>query len=220
MVAHIPGAVNIIADQESRKISSDLEWALDIKIYKEAVKLCDFTPHIDLFASRLNTKCRHYISYHPGQGAQAVNVFTLSWCGLHFYAFPPLSIVLKTLRKIREDKATGILVMPDWPTQSWWPYLTSMLIAQPVNLPRTSKLLYLPAEPKRIHPLSRTMNLLFCQVCGDYSKVEIFLTQLQTLSSNLGGMELRNNMPHTYDSVVSTVVNKKLIPFQQLYHEA
>ena len=54
--AYIPGAVNIIADQESRKISSDLEWALDLKIYKEAVKLCDFTPNIDLFASNLNKK--------------------------------------------------------------------------------------------------------------------------------------------------------------------
>ena len=51
---HIPGSVNIIADQEPRKISSDLEWVLDLKIYKEAVKLCDFTPNIDLLASRLN----------------------------------------------------------------------------------------------------------------------------------------------------------------------
>ena len=112
--AHIPGAVNIIADQESRKISSDLEWALDIKIYKEAVKLCDFPPNIDLFASRLHTKCQHYISYHPDPGAQAVNAFTLSWCGLHFYAFPSFSIILKTLRKIRKDEATGILVVPHW----------------------------------------------------------------------------------------------------------
>ena len=28
--AHIPGAMNIIAEQESRKISSDLEWVLDL----------------------------------------------------------------------------------------------------------------------------------------------------------------------------------------------
>ena len=75
--AYIPGAVNIIADLESRKISSDLEWALDLKIYKEAVKLCDFTPNIDLFASNLNKKWQNYISYHPDPGAQAMNSFTL-----------------------------------------------------------------------------------------------------------------------------------------------
>ena len=108
--------------------------------------------------------------------------------GLHFYAFLPFSIILKTLRKIRENKATGILVVPLWPTQSWWPYLTSMLIAQPITLPRTSKLLYLPTEPERIHTLSRTMNLLFFQVSGDYSIVEIFHTQLQTSLSNPGLM--------------------------------
>ena len=104
--------MNIIADQESRKVSSDLEWVLDLKIYKEAVELCDFTPSIDLFASRLNKKCQNYISYHPHPGAQAVNAFTLPWFGLHFYVFPPFSIILKTLRKVWEDKATGILVVP------------------------------------------------------------------------------------------------------------
>ena len=98
--------------------------------------------------------------------------------------------------------------------------LTSMLIAQPIILPRTSKLLYLPAEQERIHPLSRTMNLLFCQVSGSYSKVEIFQTQLQTLLSNPGGMEPRNNTQHICDSGKSTVVNKRLIPFHQLTHKA
>ena len=130
--------MNIIAKQESRKISSDLEWVLDLNFYKEAVKLCDFAPNIDLFASRLNKKCQNYITYHPDPGAQVVDVFTLSWFGLHFYAFPPLSIILKTLRKIWEDKATGFLVAPHWPTQSWWPDLTSMLYGQPIILPRTS----------------------------------------------------------------------------------
>ena len=124
--AHIPGPMNIIADQESRKISSNLEWVLDLKLYKEALKLCDLTPNIDLFASRLNKKGQNCITYHPDLGAQAVNAFTLSWFELHFYAFPPFSIILKTLRKIRENKATGTLVLPHWPTQ--WPYLTSMLM--------------------------------------------------------------------------------------------
>ena len=154
--------MNIIADQESRKNSSDLEWVLDLKIYKEAVELCDFTPNIDLFASRLNKNGQNYITYHPDPRAQAVNAFTLSWFGLHFYAFPPFSIILKNPSYDPGGQSHGILLVPHWPTQSWWPYLTSMLIGQPIILPRTSKLLYIPAKPERIHPLSRTMNLLFC----------------------------------------------------------
>ena len=103
------------------------------------------------------------------------------------------------------------MVVPHRPTQSWWPYLTSVLIAQPVILLRTSKLLYLPAEPERIHPLSRTLHLLVCQVSGNYSKVEIFQTQLQTLSTSPGGMEPKSNMQRTCDNGRSTVVNKILI---------
>ena len=155
--AHIPGVANIVADQESRKTSSDLEWALDLKIYQQA----GFIPSTDLSASHLNTKWQQYISYHPDPGAQAINAFTISWCGLHFYAFPPFCIILKTLRNIREDEATGIIVVPHWPTQSWWPYLSSMLIAKPVLVPRTPKLLWLPAELDRIHPLSRTIQYYF-----------------------------------------------------------
>ena len=70
---------------------------------------------------------------------------------------PPFSIILKTIRKIMEDKATGLFVVPHWPTQFWCPYLASMLIAQAIILPRKHKLLYLPAEPERIHPLSKSL---------------------------------------------------------------
>lgn len=71
-VAHIPGtAENVIADQESRKIRSETEWALDSRTFQMAVKECGFTPNIDLFASRLNNKCRKYVSYLPDPGAQA-----------------------------------------------------------------------------------------------------------------------------------------------------
>ena len=38
-------------------------------------------------------------------------------------------------------------------------------------LPRKPDLLYLPSEPQRIHPLSKTMRLLLCKVSGDYSRV-------------------------------------------------
>lgn len=40
------------------------------------------------------------------------------------------------LKKVQEDKATGLLVVPHWPTQPWWPYLANMLIAPPLILPR------------------------------------------------------------------------------------
>ena len=215
-VAHIPGNGNVIADIESRKTRSETEWALDSHIFQRAIEECGFTPDIDLFASRLNTKCAKYISYRPDPGAQAVNAFTIPWGNLQFYAFPPFSIILQVLRKVNSEKATGLLVVPHWPTQSWWPYLTDMLIAKQIILPRKPDLLYLPSEPQRIHSLSKTIRLLLCQVSGNYLRIKDFQTRLPVLSYSPGEMAPENSTLRTCDSGNSTVVGGRLIPFRQL----
>jgi formylglycine-generating enzyme required for sulfatase activity len=46
-VAHIPGAESVIADQESRKVRSEIEWALDTPIFHMAVEKIGFQPDID-----------------------------------------------------------------------------------------------------------------------------------------------------------------------------
>ena len=52
------------------------------------------------------------------------------------HTFPPFSILQQVLQKISEEEATGLLVVPNWPTQIWWPYLMNMLIDFPLILPR------------------------------------------------------------------------------------
>ena len=89
-------------------------------------------PNIDLFASRINHKVKPYVAFRPDPCAFAVNAFSLSWHEYKFYAFPPFCIILKTLQKIAQDRATGLMVVPFWPTQPWWPYFTNMLIDHPV----------------------------------------------------------------------------------------
>ena len=93
-------------------------------------------PDIDLFASRINYKCKKYVSYQPDPGAYAVDAFHLPWKDFCFYAFLPFCIIQKVLRKVTVDQATSILVVPLWPTQPWWPLLTHLLIAPPFILPR------------------------------------------------------------------------------------
>jgi hypothetical protein len=110
-------------------------------------------PDIDLFASRINFQVKPYIAYKPDPEAYAINAFHTSWKDFKFYAFPPFSIIQKVLQKINEEKATGFLVVPHWPTQTWWPYLMHMLIDLPLILPREKQTLYLPADPQRVQPL-------------------------------------------------------------------
>ena len=76
---------------------------------------------MDLFASALNHHVPTYISWLPNPNAYAVNAFTVSWADLQFYAIPPFSLIPPVLAKIVTDHATGLLIIPQWTTQLWFP---------------------------------------------------------------------------------------------------
>ena len=86
----------------------------------EALKRLEVSPVIDLFASRINKQLPRYVSYRPDRDAEAIDAFTLNWENLNFYAFPPFSVIPTVLAKIQKERAEGIVVLPDWPTQSWY----------------------------------------------------------------------------------------------------
>ena len=115
-------------------------------------------PEIDLFAGRSNRKCERYVSWRRDPESEAVDAFMLSWTHFFFYAFPPFSIILRVLRKIKTDGAEGILVVPDWPCQPWYPLFRSLLCSDPVILSPNHKLLISCSnEP---HPLWKSLSLV------------------------------------------------------------
>ena len=172
--SHIPGIKNTVADAESRKTRRETEWSLNPIVFQKAIAEISVQPDIDLFASRLNYKCERYVSYQPDPGSYAVNAFHKQWTNFSFYAFPPFCIIQKVLEKVQEDKATGLLVVPHWPAQPWWPYLANMLIAPPLILPREKDTLHLPSNPDLLHPLHKTIKLLLCHLSGNTSQARAF----------------------------------------------
>ena len=138
------GHKNINADRESRELSHDLEWILCPKILHKALKILKFKPEADMFASNINYQFHTYSSYKADPKAKAVDSFTVSWHSLKFYAFPPFSIISRTLKKIKAEKAEGILVLPYWPNQVWFPVLFEMLIEIPMLITSRKILLKLP----------------------------------------------------------------------------
>ena len=164
---HIPGTENITADRESRIFSNhDAEWMLNPKCLHKALHRLNFQPDIDLFASRLNAQFSNYCSLRPDPSASHIDAFCISWTGLKFYCFPPFSCVLHVLQKIRQDFALGVVVVPKWPTQIWYPHLLRLLAAQPVILRPSRKLLCLPERPESVHPLYRKLTLMICLLSG------------------------------------------------------
>ena len=66
---HIPGCLSVMADLLSRlnQVQST-EWSLHLQVFKQKYHKW-FTPHVDLFATRLNHKVPLYVSPVPDQNA-------------------------------------------------------------------------------------------------------------------------------------------------------
>ena len=120
IAAHIPGVENIRADELSRQFTDNTEWELSDHIFQE---ICDQwgNPSIDLFASRLNTKVKKFISWHPDPQAFAIDAFTLNWSQFDLcFIFPPFSLMTRCIRKIQQENARALVVAPHWPGQIWF----------------------------------------------------------------------------------------------------
>ena len=161
---HIPGIQNYIADAESRKNETHTEWMLNRHIFAQVLQELSFTPDIDLFASRLNNQLPTFVSYRPDPAAQAVNAFTITWENTKFYAFPPFACIPRVLQKIWSDKASGILIVPDWPNQPWYSQFTQMVVRDVSLLPREDLLHLLTSHSQ--HPLRQHLQLRAALVCG------------------------------------------------------
>lgn len=215
--AHIPGCENTAADRESRKLRDETEWMLNKSVFDTIVARMHLNPCVDLFASRHNHQVEQYVSYQPDPQATAVDAFSLNWKNYDvFYAFPPFSLITQVLQQIQDQCATGLLIVPDWPTQIWYPKLMRMLIGHPVLIPPLQKLLYLPYNLQKIHPLHQKMLLLACHLSGDVCKTKIFQQRLPNISSNHGEQPHRNSTTPISNSGRFSVIPEGYIQFQLL----
>ena len=201
---HIPGKENTGADKESRNFSDRHEWTLDKEVFDTIAKSHP-NLDIDLFATRLNNQLDTYCSWRPDPGSQYVDAFSIDWSKFTFYAFPPFSLVPRCVQKISQDKAKGILVVPLWPTQPWFPLLLQLLYDSPRVLPPSPKLLQHPHRDHP-HPLHKTLHLMVCPLSGSPLENLAFLQRQQKLSCHRGDKEPRNNTRHTLSSGWTFVV--------------
>ena len=130
------------------KLSFRIEWQLNRPIFHNMIEYFQYYPEIDLFASRLR-----FFSYRPDPFAEVTNTFSVSWEDRKFYCFPPFACIGRILQKISADKTTGLLVVPNWPTQIWFPFLMDMLISEPFIIPTSISQLELPSNMKETYPV-------------------------------------------------------------------
>ena len=158
----IPGKYNYQADKLSRMLNETTEWSLKPAHFES---VCKRYPglNIDLFASHCNRKLPKYVSWLPDKHAAFCDAFTLDWSMFFPYAFPPFCIIGKVLRKVQSDKATIVIVVPEWRSQYWFALLMSMLTEKPLLLPRNGR-----AVENPINHRASTLKSAFlaCKISG------------------------------------------------------
>ena len=204
IATHLPGVLNLVADKESRSIHDNMEWRLNPELFDKITKQWG-TPDIDLFASRLNFQVPKYFSWKPDPGALAVDAFMESWSDYYFYAFPPFNMIGKLLKKIEIDRATGIIVVPYWPTQSWFSKFTQMCINTPNILFSRRPGSTLTHPWRQVQELPKT-RMLAALVSGQRSHHSEWMTSPRASSWHLGDREQENSTTLTWDNGISFVI--------------
>lgn len=163
---YIPSEENVEADRSSRIDNSDAEWELADYAY-EVITENFGKLEIDLFASRINTKCAVYCSWKRDPGAFAFDAFIISWSDWMFYAFSPFSIITRVIKKIKDDKAEGVLVVPHWPTQVWFPTFQKLAVGKWVLFEADPNILVSPCRSDQ-HPLAKKLILVAAKLSAKH----------------------------------------------------
>ncbi|XP_015763048.1 PREDICTED: uncharacterized protein LOC107342108 [Acropora digitifera] len=206
---HIAGKLNTSTDNKSRNFSDKHEWALSKEYFQEIVSVYPEL-NIDLFASRLNNQLDVYCSWKPDPGCTYVDAFSIDWSNFNFFAFPPFSLIPRCVQKISQDKAKGILLIPVWPTQTWFPLVLQLLYSQPWIFKPSANLLC-HAHFREPHPLHKSLHLMVCPLSGTPSYSKTFLLTLPPSSWPPGGKELKTSTKPMWKNGWHFVVKGKSI---------
>ena len=80
------------------------------------------------------------MSWHRDQQAVAQDVLLSTWDPVT-YLFPPVPLLPKVIRKIKDQRIRVILVCPQWPTALWWGLMMDMMVEPPMLLPHFKTIL-------------------------------------------------------------------------------
>lgn len=119
----IPREYNEQADLLSRYIDKD-DWAINPKVFK--LLDASWGAHtFDRFASYYNSQLLRYNSRFSSPGSSGVDAFSQDWSNENNWLCPPVSLIIQTVRKLQSCNGSGTLIIPEWPSGLFWPYLHS-----------------------------------------------------------------------------------------------
>ncbi|XP_065195395.1 uncharacterized protein LOC135826722 [Sycon ciliatum] len=105
-----------VKDQDDWQLAPDVFLMLDRK----------WGPHtIDRFATPQNAQMQRFCSRWWSPGCTSVDAFSVSWNDENNWIEPPIHLIGRTIRHMQACHADGTLILPFWPSATWWPLLWS-----------------------------------------------------------------------------------------------
>ena len=210
---HVQGIFNP-ADPISRNQNNSSEWEINDNIFLSIIQHFNVQPTIDLFASRLNFKIERYVSFQADPGSILTNALMHDFHKEFCYAFPPINLISRFLRKVELDNLEGLIIVPCWSTQPYFSVLMKLLVDLPIMIKWRSNILFNPA--RTIHPIGKKLKLMCCHISGSVSKRRDFLKQLWRSSVEDGHPPRYDNTRFIIKNGCITVDNKNKIMLKQI----
>ncbi|KAA6357002.1 MAG: hypothetical protein EZS28_047471, partial [Streblomastix strix] len=125
---HIPGVMNKEPDSLSRLDRSG-DYAINKDILHTALMKLKVVITMDAFATRINRQHRKFCSVTKDIWAMARDGLTISWENQIPLLHPPIPLLLRTIRKVKEDQVrTAVIIAPKWPGQYWYTELLEITV--------------------------------------------------------------------------------------------
>ena len=120
---HLPGGLNLLADQGSRQYPILTEWSINQRTFDYILDR-NGPLKLDVFATRENTHRRLFISPFPDPLAFGENALSLDWSQWEdIYLFPPVTLLPEVLAHLEIFRGRGVLIAPLFPHAAWFPNL-------------------------------------------------------------------------------------------------
>jgi len=99
------------------KIKDTDNWSIDAFSFEKLKS--EFQLNLDVFADAKNARLERFISKFYEQGAYAVDAFSVEWPG-NCWVCPPTKLLLRTVKRIKNSKCKGIILVPMWPASNFY----------------------------------------------------------------------------------------------------
>ena len=112
-----------MADECSKFRDTD-DWGLSLRSFKIVEKLFRVKFTCDACANGTNKKTEKFYSKVAAPGTSGVNAFMQDWSQEVMYVCPPVNLIIDVYQYIRTVPCSGVLVIPQWERNSYWPVIT------------------------------------------------------------------------------------------------